>query len=110
MNEECILLLLLMPTTDEGGSLHSENHPLAPLMKYSNATLKTYIGEQITVLESIDFKVTYQSQKKQLPIVSTFQIRFITARSRLATKDWLGIRALDTKDLMETSRTSKSKV
>ena len=42
---------------------------LAPLLKFSHATLKTYTGEQIKVLGSIDVNVTYQTQKRRLPLL-----------------------------------------
>ena len=42
---------------------------LAPLLMYSNATLKTYTGEQIKVLGSIDVYVTYHDQKNRLPLL-----------------------------------------
>ena len=42
---------------------------LAPVLKYSNAMLKTYTGEHIKVLGSIDVNVTYKNQKKQLPLL-----------------------------------------
>ena len=37
---------------------------LAPLLKFFNAMLKTYTGEQIKFLGSMDVNVTYQNQKR----------------------------------------------
>ena len=42
---------------------------LAPVLKYSNAMLKTYSGEHIKVLGSIHVNVTYQNQKRELPLL-----------------------------------------
>ena len=42
---------------------------LAPLFKFTNTMLKTYTGQQIKVLGSINVNVTYQNQKRQLPLL-----------------------------------------
>ena len=39
------------------------------MLKYSNAMLKMYAGEQIKVLGYIDVNLTNQNEKRQLPLL-----------------------------------------
>ena len=39
------------------------------MLKYLNAILKTYTGEKIKDLVSIDVNMTYQNERRQLPVL-----------------------------------------